>query len=101
MRGQVVRSVLGPGVVVEEGATVRHAILLGDCTVASGAKVECAIVDESVRVGEGARVGEERPAPDRPEAPSCSDDGIALVGRRAQIIADGRVPAGGRVEPAD
>src|SRR5215208_943208 len=34
--GEVTRSVLGPGVVVEPGASVRDAVLLDDCVVAAG-----------------------------------------------------------------
>ena len=99
VRGRVVSSVLGPGVAVEEGATVRHAVLLGDCTVGAGATIDCAIVDEAVRVGEGARIGEQRQVSEGRDRPTCSDSDIALVGQGAQIAAGARVPAGGRVEP--
>jgi len=57
IRGNVERSVIGPGVVVEEGATVRESILLHDGHVASGAVVARAIVDERVRVEAGAELG--------------------------------------------
>jgi glucose-1-phosphate adenylyltransferase len=48
--GDVVRSVLSPGVVVEEGAVVREAVLLHDAAIRSGASVECAVVDERADV---------------------------------------------------
>src|SRR5690349_11483655 len=57
VEGRVVRSVLGPGVVVERGAEIRDSILLDDGVVRSGARVHRAIVDAGVRVGEGAAVG--------------------------------------------
>jgi glucose-1-phosphate adenylyltransferase len=68
--GEVTRSVLGPGVVVEPGAAVRDAVLLDDCVVAPGARVgaagdsgEPALVAAGARipgeatVGPGARFG--------------------------------------------
>jgi glucose-1-phosphate adenylyltransferase len=57
VRGTVVRSVIGPGVVVEEGAEVRDAVLLHDSHVGPRASVTRAIVDERAHVDEDAVVG--------------------------------------------
>lgn len=48
--GEVSRSVLGPGVVVEPGATVRRSVLLHDAVVTAGAVLDQAIVDADARV---------------------------------------------------
>jgi glucose-1-phosphate adenylyltransferase len=48
--GEVSRSVLGPGVIVEPGASVRESILLQNVVVRAGAAVERAIVDAEARV---------------------------------------------------
>ena len=48
--GDVSRSVLGPGVVVEPRASVRESVLLHDVVVRAGASVERAIVDAEARV---------------------------------------------------
>ncbi len=92
--GHVERSILGPGVVVEEGATVRHAILLNDCTVRTGATVDCAILDEGAQVGAGAHVGS------RTDGTVREESEIALIGRAAQVAEGARIEAGGRIEPA-
>jgi glucose-1-phosphate adenylyltransferase len=84
VRGQVARSVLGPGVVVEPGATVRDAVLLDDCVVGAGASVEAAVLDRGVRVGPGAVVGGRGGA------------GPALVGEEARVPGGATVPPGGR-----
>ena len=68
--GRVVRSVLGPGVLVEEGAVVSDSVVLHDAEIRSGASVERAIVDERADI-RGA-VGE-------------SGDEIALVPREARV----------------
>jgi glucose-1-phosphate adenylyltransferase len=93
--GEVTRSVLGPGVVVEPGAAVRDAVLLDDCVVAAGARVERAVLDRGVRVGADARVGR------------SGDDGEpALVGeetrvpRGATVVPGGRLGQDGFEEPA-
>lgn len=57
VRGDVERSVLGPGVVVEEGAVVRRSILFHDVHVGSGAGVERAIVDERAHIDANVRIG--------------------------------------------
>jgi glucose-1-phosphate adenylyltransferase len=82
--GEVTRSVLGPGVVVEPGAVVREAVLLDDCVVAAGALVERAVLDRGVRVGPGAGVG------------GRGGDGPALVGEDAQVPGGTVVAPGGR-----
>ncbi|CAA9583891.1 MAG: Glucose-1-phosphate adenylyltransferase [uncultured Thermomicrobiales bacterium] len=93
IQGRVIRSVLGPGVVVEAGATVRDAIVLQDARIAGGATVERAILDMHASVGAGATVGA---ASDDPP----SAETIALVGLRATVAAGATVAPGGRVDPA-
>lgn len=58
--GIVRNSVLGPGVVVEEGAIVEDSVLMNDVTVKAGATVRYSILDEKVTVGKKATVGEYR-----------------------------------------
>jgi glucose-1-phosphate adenylyltransferase len=54
----VVRSVVGPGVVVEQGAEVHDSILLHDSYVGAGAQVTRAILDSEAHVEENATVGD-------------------------------------------
>ncbi|HLM04002.1 MAG TPA: sugar phosphate nucleotidyltransferase [Blastococcus sp.] len=86
--GGVCGSVLSPGVVVEEGATVVDSVLLPGVRVRSGATVRRAVLDDRVEVGAGARVG--------------GDGDITLVGRATRVTDGSEVPAGGRLpEPED
>ncbi|HET7516174.1 MAG TPA: glucose-1-phosphate adenylyltransferase family protein [Actinomycetes bacterium] len=84
--GEVTRSVLGPGVVVEPGAAVRDAVLLDDCVVAAGARVERAVLDRGVRVGPDARVGR-----------SDDDGDPALIGEEIHVPRGAIVAPGGRL----
>jgi glucose-1-phosphate adenylyltransferase len=69
--GELRGSVLSPGVVVEEGATVVDSVLLPGVRVRSGARVVRSVLDDGVDVGPDATVG--------------GDGDITLVGRRARL----------------
>lgn len=58
IEGEVTGSVLSPGVVVGKGATVRNSVVMRGAVIESDAIVEYAILDESVRVPDGTRIGE-------------------------------------------
>ena len=92
VRGEVHRSVLSPGVIVEEGAVVRNAVLLHDVHVQEGVRVDCSILDESVIVGEEARVG----APLTPDGPPQ----ITLVGMEVEVPRGEQVGGGQKLVPA-
>src|SRR5215213_2461985 len=86
--GEVRGSVLSPGVVVEDGATVIDSVLLPGVRVRSGATVTRAVLDDLVEVGKGAVVG--------------GDGDITLVGRAARVEDGTEVPPGARLpDPED
>jgi glucose-1-phosphate adenylyltransferase len=93
--GAVERCVLAPGVVIEEGATVRDAIILENTVIRSGADVQYAIVDRYVTVGSGAQVGE--PCDSTLPGP----DDIAMVGQYVTVHGNRRVGRGERVTGLD
>ena len=55
--GTVENSVLGPGVMVEEGAYVKDTILMGDVFIGKNTRIEKAIIAEQTHVGEGCELG--------------------------------------------
>lgn len=81
--GEVDRSVLSPGVVVERGAVVRRSVLLQGVVVRAGAVVDRAVLDTGVTVGRDASVGGSR-------------GGVTMVGQRTTLRRGTVVPAGGR-----
>jgi glucose-1-phosphate adenylyltransferase len=88
--GRVVRSVLGPGVVIEAGAEVVESVILADTTVGSGATVARSIVDSGCELHDGARVGDVSAALDGP-------DDIAIIGRESRVGSP--VEPGARLAP--
>lgn len=82
--GRVEHSVIGRGVVVEEGATVVDSVLLPGAVVRSGATVHCAVLDDGVEVGRGASVGE-------------AGGEVALIGLQAVVQEGAVLRAGARL----
>jgi len=88
IEGEVVNSVLSPGVRVAAGAEVRDSILFHDCLVEAGAKIDLAILDKGVRVGAGAVIGcGEDKTTANINFPKHLYTGITLVGKEAYVPA--------------
>ena len=92
VRGTVIRSVLGPGVVVEKGALVRDSVVFEDTVIEEGARLDWAVVDRDCVVGRNAEVGSPDTDPEDPDA-------IVLVGRGSRIPARAVLGEGSRLEP--
>jgi glucose-1-phosphate adenylyltransferase len=91
VHGEVVRSVIGPGAVVEEGALVRNSIVFADSVISKGARVDWAIIDERVLVAPGAVIGSE-------DADATGDpDQVTIIGRDSVVEQD--LEPGARLEP--
>jgi ADP-glucose pyrophosphorylase len=72
---EVVRCVLGSGVVIETGAEVEDALLLDGCRIGRGARVRRAIVGVGAVIGDGEIVGYDESSPSMRVLPS----GLTLV----------------------
>ncbi|MDH6696434.1 glucose-1-phosphate adenylyltransferase [Streptomyces sp. MAA16] len=83
IRGQVTRSVLSPGVVVDPGAVVQGSVLHDNVHIGRGAVVRGAILDKNVEVPPGATIGvnPERDA----ELYTVSPGGVIALGK-GQIV---------------
>jgi glucose-1-phosphate adenylyltransferase len=91
--GVIERSVLGPGVVVEEGARVRNSVIFADTTIHADAGIDWAVVDSGCRIGAGAVVSS-------PDAAATSDpDAVTMIGRDSRLSAGSHVNIGARLEP--
>ncbi|HEX8682287.1 MAG TPA: glucose-1-phosphate adenylyltransferase family protein [Ardenticatenaceae bacterium] len=91
VKGHVSRSVLSPGVIVEEGAVIRDSIILHDARIETNARVEAAIVDENTVIGRGATVGEQGEGKDSPT--------LTLVGKNVRVAPGDTIKAGTELEP--
>lgn len=83
--GTVSRSVLSPGVIVEEGAEVRSSVVMTDCRIEAGARLENVILDKEVGIGREARIGLSGDDRINDRFPTHLDSGITLIGKGARL----------------
>ena len=85
--GTVINSVIGGGVTVARGATVKDSVLFDNITVSEGASVYYSMVDSGTTVGRDSVVGKDK-----------DENGLlTLVGSGLNIAAGVKVPDGGLV----
>lgn len=91
IEGKIVNSVIGTNCIIEKGAEVVDSVLMGNTVVKTGAKINYAIIDEEVTIGEKAVIG-------APIAEGLKvggkTAGIAVLGRGVCVGKNGKVPAG-------
>jgi glucose-1-phosphate adenylyltransferase len=86
IEGEIVRSVLSPGVRVERGARVVDSVLMHDVRVAEGATAERVIADKNVIMARGARVGAAADgAPPNRDYPAYLYTGLTVIGKGAAV----------------
>jgi glucose-1-phosphate adenylyltransferase len=91
VHGHVVRSVLGPGVLVEKDAVVRNSVVFADSVIGKGACLDWVIVDEGCLVAPGAVVGRE-------DADGTGEsDQVTIIGKDSVVDQD--LDRGARLEP--
>ncbi len=86
--GEVRRSILSPGVIVEKGAKVIDSIIMHDCVIGRNALLHRVILDKNITVGEGVTIGLGDPQVINKRFPKHLYTGISVIGKEA-IIPDG------------
>ena len=88
VNGHVEKSVIFPGVFVEDDAMVKDSIIFDDTTVGRGAVVDKSVVDKQVWIGPGCHIGYGDDLVPNKEEPENLNAGITLVGKGARIPGD-------------
>ena len=83
--GSVYRSVISPGVIVEEGAQVRDSVIQHACVIRAGATVDRSILDKEVIVGRDSVIGVGDARVANYERPDIVNTGITIIGKRVTI----------------
>jgi glucose-1-phosphate adenylyltransferase len=81
IEGQVIHSVLSPGVVVEEGAVVRDSVIMVDTVIRRNAVVDRAVIDKEVVVDRDCYIGFGTDNTHNKLEPQRLNTGITLVGK--------------------
>lgn len=91
VEGEVYRSILFPGVKIEQGAKVTNSILLFDTLVKAGSNLDKTITDCEVQFGAECHIGlGDNFTPNR-EYPNLLNSGITLIGRGTEIPSKTRI----------
>ncbi|MBE2239914.1 MAG: glucose-1-phosphate adenylyltransferase [Caldilineaceae bacterium] len=85
VRGLVVNSILSPGVYVSPGAVVQDSVVMNDCWIGPGARLDRAVVDKKVVIGANAVVGTGNLETVNEQMPDRLFAGITVVGKHAYI----------------
>ncbi len=91
IRGNVVRSVLSPGVYVSPGAVIRDSVVMNDTWIGPGAVLDRVIVDKEVVIGAGAHLGYGDDNTSNREQGDKMSSGITVVGKGAHIPPNVRI----------
>src|SRR2546421_9321123 len=105
IKGQVERSVLSTGLVVEGGPVVPDSIILFDCIIGAGSVIDRAILDKEVVVGKHCQIGYGDDMTANKLEPTRLNTGITLIGKRAHLPDNLKVgrncKIGGDLRPED
>jgi glucose-1-phosphate adenylyltransferase len=85
VQGQVIHSILSPGVIVEEGALVRDSIIMVDTVIGKNTVVDRAVIDKEVIVGANSYIGYGDDNTINKLEPQRLNTGITIIGKRAQL----------------
>jgi glucose-1-phosphate adenylyltransferase len=83
--GRIHRSIISPGVRIQDLAQVEDSVLMHDVVVGAGAIVRRAIIDKGVHIEPGVQIGVD-PQADR-ERFVVSDSGVVVIGKGARVSA--------------
>ena len=87
IEGDVIDSILSPGVRVAPGARVERSILMNDVHIGKGAVVTDSVIDKEARLLPESCIGDDVGDSPNNEFPHLMRKGISLVGKRAHVPA--------------
>lgn len=82
--GEVYRSVLGSGVIVEKGAVVRDSIIMADTVIGAGSLVDKCVIDERCVIGKNVEMGVGADIPNE-QKPAIYHTGITVLGMNSSV----------------
>ncbi len=87
VHGTVINSILGPKVIVEEGAYIKDSIIMGACLIDKNAKLDRCIVDEGSVISENVNIGVGDNVTNE-IFPNIYNTGITVIGEYSTIPKD-------------
>ena len=85
--GEVYRSILGPGVIVEKGAVVKDSILMAGTVVGENSLVDKCVIDEKCKIGKNVQMGVGEDVANELK-PAIYNTGITVLGMNSVVPDD-------------
>ena len=85
--GEVYRSILGPGVIIEKGAVVRDSIIMAGTVVGENSLIDKCVIDEKCKIGKNVQMGVGEDVPNE-QKPAIYNTGITVLGMNSVVPDD-------------
>ncbi len=85
VEGEIVNSILAPGVIVKKGATIKNSIVFHDGVINEGCHLELAIIDKNFKLGTRSKVGCSKDVIPNRQFPTHLYTGITLIGKNVSV----------------
>lgn len=85
IEGRIENSVLGPGVTVRKGSTIKNSIIFNNTYIDENSHLDTVIIDKKVYVGKNCLVGHGDDLTPNKERPDLLEKGITVIGRSTKI----------------
>ena len=90
INGEVIHSVLSPGVVVGKNTTIRDSVILNDVIIGDNCKIEKTIIDKNTVVGDYSIIGTGRDLTPNKDNPKLLSSGLNVIGKKL-ILPEGLI----------
>ena len=90
IEGNVIESVLSPGVVVGEGSTIKHSVILNDVVIGKNCCIENTIIDKETVIGDNSKIGYGDDYTVNKDNPKVLSSGLNVIGKKL-ILPEGLV----------
>jgi glucose-1-phosphate adenylyltransferase len=91
IKGTVERSILSPGVIIEDGAVVRNSVIMHDCHILKDATVDNMVSDKDVIFGQRCQIGISGENTPNQDFPKYLNTGITIIGKGAIVPDDTQI----------
>jgi len=88
--GEVIESVISPGVRIGKGSTVKHSVILNDVVIGENCVIEDTIIDKETVVGNNSVIGTGKDMTPNKDNPKILSSGLNVIGKKI-ILPEGLV----------
>ncbi len=88
--GEVIESVISPGVVIGKGSVIKHSVILNDVVIGENCTIEDTIIDKETVVGNNSVIGTGKDLTPNKDNPKILSSGLNVIGKKI-ILPEGLV----------